>query len=221
VLVGDRTLVVATLDGDVTGLDLATGTELWRSRVGAEVRIPLVPAGDRVLVADQSGAVSCFDAAGAEVWVADTGVARSVAVSTGDDPVVVVGRDASPIVQGLSLADGERVWRIRHYDDVRQIVAVGDRLLLQDTDRTTAVEAATGAVAWTWAQARTWAVAAGGERALLLTDTELVLLDADGRTVRTWPHALGEIAQSDSYLTAAEGQVVAYGPLGMSVGRLP
>jgi len=221
VLVGGRALVVATLDGDVTGFDLATGAELWRSQMGAEVRIPLVPAGDRVLVADQSGAVSCFDAAGAEVWVADTGVARSVAVSTGADPVVVVGRDASPIVQGLSLADGQRVWRIRHYDDAREIVAVGERFLLRDIDRTTAVDAATGAVAWTWSQARTWAVAAGGERALLLTDTELVLLDEEGRSVRTWPHALGEISQATSYLTAAEGQVVAYGPLGMSVGRLP
>ena len=61
----------------------------------------------------------------------------------------------------------------------------------------------------------------GDQRVLLLTDTELVLLDADGRPVKSWPHGLGDISQSATFLTAGEDSVVAYGPLSMSVGRLP
>ncbi|MDQ7994086.1 MAG: PQQ-binding-like beta-propeller repeat protein, partial [Propionicimonas sp.] len=215
------TLVVATLDGEVTGLDLASGAEAWRTQVAAEVRDPLVTAGDRLLVADQSGALTCLDAAGSELWAVDAGAARSVAVSSGASPVVVVGREDSPVVRGYALADGERVWELRHYDDAREIVAIGDRFLLRDTDRSTAVDAATGAPAWTWSQQRSWAAVGGGDRVLLLTDTDLVLLDDAGAVVGRWPHALGDVSQSSSFLAAAEGLVVAYGPLGMTVGRLP
>jgi outer membrane protein assembly factor BamB len=155
------------------------------------------------------------------MWVIDAGVAASLAVSPGSDPVVVVGRDSSPVLQAYRVADGSRVWRTRHYDDPRDIVALDGRFVLRDSDRTTALDAATGAPVWSWTQARTWAATGGGDRVLLLTDTELVLLDGAGRQVRSWPHSLGDVSQSATFLTAAEGTVVAYGPLSMSVGRLP
>ncbi len=214
-------VVLVTLDGRVTALDLATGAQAWHADLAGEIRRPPVVVGDRLIVGDQTGALTCLDAAGTEQWVIDAGVALSLAASPGAEPVVVVGRDGSPVLQAYRVSDGARVWRVRHYDDARDIVAVADRFVLRDGDRTTALDAATGATAWTWTGARTWAAAGGGERVLLLTDTDLVLLDADGRQLRSWPHRLGDITQSASFLAAGEGAVVAYGPVAVTVGRLP
>ncbi len=215
------TAVFATLDGRVTAFDLTTGAEAWQADLAGEIRRTPLVAGDRLLVADQTGALTCLDATGAQLWVVETGAALSLAASPGPDPVVVVGRDGSPVLQAFRVSDGSRVWRTRHYEDPRDIVALAGRFVLRDSDRTVAVDAVTGQPVWSWAQARTWAAAGGGDRVLLLTDSELVLLDRDGARVTSWPHRLGEVSQAVSYLTADGDTVVAYGPQGMSVGRLP
>lgn len=221
VLVGDTTLIVVTLDGRVAALNLTTGAELWHVDLAGEIRSTPAVVGDRVIVGDQTGALTCLDANGDELWVIDAGVALRLAVSTGPDPVVVVGRDDSRVLQAYRTSDGSRVWRTRHYEDIRDIVALDGSFVLRDADRSTAIDPATGSPLWSWSQARTWAAVGGGDRLLLLTDADLVLVDGDGRTVRRWPHGLGDVSQSDSYLAAADQTVVAYGPLGMSVGRLP
>lgn len=218
VLLGADTVVVVTLDGGITGYDLATGEERWRARMDAEIRRPPLVAGDRLLVADADGALSCLDADGQEQWTIDAGRVRSLAVSSGPDPVVAVGRSDSYVVSGYSLADGSRAWRERILQDARDLISLGDRFVLRDDDQLIAIEATDGARLWS-SPMRSAAAIGGGGRILLLTADALVLIDAEGNPVREWPHQLGGV--SPGYLALSGGQVVVSGPTGFAVGRTP
>ena len=217
VRLGADTVVVVTLDGGVTGYDLITGAQKWRADMAVEIHRPPVAAGDRLLVSDQGGALTCFDAAGAELWTIDAGQVSSLAVTDGPDPLVVVGRADSYVVRAYRLADGEPVWRTRIVEDARGLVAIGDRVVLRDSDRLLGLDVATGETLWTQVL-RNWAVIGGGDRLLALTDDALVLLDADGRRLKEWPVQLGDV-ESVSYLTIAADAVLVYGPTGFAVGR--
>jgi len=220
VRIGDW-VVVAALDGSVTAFDMATGAPEWRADLGAEIRSPLVVADDRLLVANQDGALVCLDAEGAQVWAVDAGVPSSMAVSPGADPVVVYGADGSMTLVAYSLADGRAVWRHRVYQNPHDLIALDSVVVVRDDDMTLGVDWTTGAVRWQWAAERTVVGLGGGQRALLLADADLVLIDADGRAVRTWPHNLGHVTRSTAFLAAAGKTVLAYGPSGMQIGALP
>ena len=215
---GADTVMVVTLDGGVTGYDLITGAVRWRADMAVEIHRPPVVAGDRLLVADQGGALTCFDAAGRELWTIDAGQVSSMAATDGPEPLVVVGRADSYVVRAYRLSDGEPVWRNRVVEDARDLIAIGDRVVLRDYDRLLGLDAATGATLWTQ-QLRNWTAVGGGERLLAVTDDSLVLLDRDGRQVRSWPLQLGDV-ESVAYLTVAGDAVVAYGPTGFAVGRV-
>ncbi len=214
----DDLVVVATLDGAVTAYDLATGTQRWRRTVAAEVRVAPVVADGRVLVVDQSGQLTCLDASGAEQWTSDVGRIAYFGVSAGDAPVVVLPSSDGPHVQGLSLVDGSRVWRVRESVTTHDVIVLDSAVVLRDYDEAAALDPATGARRWTWRGARTYAGIGGGDRMLLLTADRLVLVDGNGREVRGWPVSIGDVTGSTAYLTAAGGRVLGYGPTGIVVG---
>lgn len=218
-LAGQDTVVVVSLDGAVTGYDLATGAERWRASMGTEIRLAPLVAHDHIVVADAGGGLSCFDLAGRELWTIDAGRASTLTATPGPEPLVVVGRSDSMTVRAYSLTDGEEVWRQRILEDARQLVSVGDRVVLRDDDRLVALDAATGEPVWTLPQRSEQAVA--GDQLLLLTDAAIMLLDRDGRPVREWPHDLGDITRSTHHLVIAGDAVVAWGPTGIAMGRLP
>ncbi len=220
VLAGDDTVVVVTLDGAVTGYDLSTGNERWRAGMGTEIRqLPLV-AGQRILVADAGGALSCFDLAGEELWTIDAGRAIALAVGGDPNPLVVVGRSDSMVVRAYSLSDGSQVWHQRILEDAKQLVSLGDRFVLRDDDRLVGIEAGTGARLWT-TTVRSETAAGGGGYVLLLSESSLILVDREGRQVREWPHQLGDVGRADNYLATSGEAVIAAGPTGFAVGRLP
>lgn len=217
-------VVVPTLDGQVTAFDLATGEKRWSYTASAEVRVAPVVTGDRVLVADQAGQLSCLDATGAELWTADTGLVEHLGVwaGTGGRPsVVVVPEGGGSHVRGLSLADGSRLWRVREDADADDVVALGDVMALRDDAQTLALDPLTGARRWRWAGARTYAGTGGGGRLLMLTAAGLVLLHDDGGVVKEWPLSVGDPTRSTSYLVASQQRVVVYGAAGLQVGVLP
>lgn len=220
VLAGTDLVVVVTLDGEVTGYDLTTGNERWRTSQGAEIRRAPLVAGDRILVADAAGALSCLDLAGEELWTIDAGRVLSLAVGTAPEPLVAVGRSDSAVVRAYSLADGSQVWRQRVLQNAKDLVSLGDRFVLRDDDQLVGMDAATGAPLWT-AEFRSERAIGGGDRVLLLSGSSLVLVDRDGRQVREWPHQLGDIQRADDYLQIAGDAVIAAGPNGFAVGRLP
>lgn len=219
VLLGDDTAVVVTLDGQVTGYDLATGEQRWQAGMGTEIRRTPVVAGDRLLVADAGGALSCFDATGAELWTIDAGRVASLAITAGDDPLVAVGRSDSKVIRAYSLADGNEVWQQRILKDANDLFALGDRLVLRDDDQLVGLDAATGAPLWAQ-PIRSLEGASGGEKLLVLTGNSLVAFDSDGQQLREWPLQLG-ITGSTHYLSVSEGAVIAFGPTGVAIGRTP
>jgi len=217
---GERVVVVA-LDGSVTALDPKSGAVAWRTDLGAELRNTPVVAGDRLLVANQAGALACIDANGRTVWVQDVGVPRSMAASSGPDPVVVYGENGSVVLRAYSLADGHQVWRQRVYQTPRDLISLDSALVLRDDSAVLGIDWSTGAVMWRWAGQRTAAGIGGGQRALLLGDTDFVLLAADGQPVRTWPHDLVDVTSHTTYLVAAGKTVLAYSDSGLEIGVVP
>lgn len=217
--------VVATLDGDVTGYELATGTERWRWRASAEVRVAPVVAADRVLVLDQAGQLACLDPSGAELWTADAGsvehlgvwVPQGTAAGGPDEALVIAPRADSPHVAAFSLVDGRRAWRLRETLNVRDVVALDRAVVLRDDDETVALDPRSGARLWTLG-GRSYAIAGGGERLLLFTGSQLEVFDDGGRSVRTWPLSLGDASESAAHVVPAEGGVVVYGPSGIAIG---
>jgi len=216
---GDK-VVVALLDGSVTAFDLASGQMAWRVDLGSEIRFAPVVAGDRALVATQSGRLTCLDETGQVVWDQDVGVPLSLAVSAGPDPVVVYGADNSVVLRGYSLADGHQVWRNRVYQSARDLVALDSVVVLRDNDATLGIDWKTGAVSWRWSGQRTAAAIGGGQSVLLLGDTDLVLLGADGQPVRSWPHGIDQVSDHTSYMVAAGGTVLVYCGSTMRLGVL-
>ena len=167
---GDQ-VVVATLDGSVTGYDLATGSLLWRQQVAAEVRVAPVAAADRVLVVDQGGQLSCFEPAGIRQWSVEVGAVAQFAVSTGPDPVVVVPNSDGLRVSGLSLDDGRELWRERVPVNPKDVIALDELVVLRYEKQTIGLDPATGRQVWTWQAARSYAAVGGGTRLVLLAPT--------------------------------------------------
>jgi len=212
-------LVVTTgLDGGVTAHDLGTGVQRWRQDVGSEVRVAPQVSGRRLLVIDQGGQLTCFDATGATVWTATVGEVERFGVTTGDNPVVVVPSSNGPRVTGLALADGSQLWRARHSVTTRDVVALDDVVVLRDDDETIGVDPVTGQRVWSRRGDRTYDGIGGGVRVLVLAIDRLVLLDARGDKVNEWPVEVGDVSVSDSWLAAAQGRVVVLGPAGAAIG---
>jgi outer membrane protein assembly factor BamB len=217
VRIGD-VAVVAALDGSVTGYDAATGTQRWRRQPGIEVRVAMATLGDRVVVIDQAGALTCLDASGAEAWRTDAGTSGTIAITAGPDPVVVVPAGDAPRITAYSLADGSEAWQVRDPIVARSLIGLASQVVVRDGNRTMALDEATGATRWTWDAERTHNAAGGGDRLLLVTGSRLVLLDGSGRQVREWPLSLGAIDDRNTWLTTSTGHVLVFGPRGLLRG---
>ncbi len=94
------------------------------------------------------------------------------------------------------------------------MIALDDVIVLRGDDETIGIDPSTGQPLWTWPDARTYAGIGGGDRALLLADDRLVLLDGHGAQVAEWPVAIGDPA-SDHHLAVRSDRVgLRLGPRG-------
>ena len=217
---GDQAIVVG-LDGSVTALDLRFGTTTWQTSIGGEIRSLPLFAQNRLLVANQMGALACIDPEGNTEWVVDAGVPRSMAVSPGPDPVVIYGNNKSVVLRAYSLADGHQVWRNRVYQDALDLVALDEVVVLRDNDMVLGIDWFSGEIVWRWSGQRTVAGLGGGQRVLIFGDSDLILLNAAGTEVRTWPHSIPSPSEYSSYLMAMNKTVLAYTGSKMEIGVLP
>ncbi|MCL1839157.1 MAG: PQQ-binding-like beta-propeller repeat protein, partial [Propionibacteriaceae bacterium] len=211
--------ILTSLDGSVTALELRSGDIAWNLDIGAEIRSQAVVTTDRILVSNQAGALACIDAKGELLWLQDVGALQSLAVSGGDDPIVVVGKQGSVVLDAYLLETGEQLWRQRAYQNPRELISLTDVLVLRDDDWVLGIDWTTGAVLWGWNQQRTTNGIGAGERVLLLGKNGIVLLSAQGEQLRTWPLTPGEGFSGTTYLVAAGEAVLAYNASGFVIGE--
>ena len=217
VRVGDA-VAVAGLDGSVAGYDLVTGAERWRRSVGIEIRTPMASSGDRLIVIDQVGALTCLDATGSRVWSTSADTTGHIAITAGENPVVVVPAATAPRINAYALADGSDVWQVRTPILAHDLIGLDGQVVVRDGNRTVSLDAGTGETRWTWEAERTYNGAGGGDRVLLLTAGRLVLLDSTGRQVRDWPVSIGTIDGGNTWLSTSLGHVLLFGPKGLMLG---
>lgn len=110
VVMGDR-VIVATRDGDLISLDLATGKVAWRLSIEAGFEGAPTCSPGLVLVPDLEGTIHAFAFAdGRKVWAQTTEgkseIKASVAVASG---LAIVG-SYDGTLHALNLADGARRW---------------------------------------------------------------------------------------------------------------
>lgn len=145
-----RRVYVATRDGAVQALDLATGAIVWK----VEGLVGRLTAGDgTLLVRRDDGAVwSLQPRSGAVRWTADTGV-------TGQLPAVLDSQRAFVAGGGLAaldLASGQVAWKESAPSEVTTPpVAAGTRLIVGEADGTLRCrDRASGVSLWTFRTAR-------------------------------------------------------------------
>jgi outer membrane protein assembly factor BamB len=118
-------IAVAGLDGEVVGVEVATGRVRWRTRVSGDVRLtPAVAAGELV-VADGSGTLTGLDPQdGSPRWTA--AVAAPVALGSSSTALAVV---SDSTIGSYDVADHELSWR-RWFPGTGQGVVVAGRDLV-------------------------------------------------------------------------------------------
>lgn len=112
--VGEGTVVVGGLDGEVIALDASTGEEKWKAHVPNEVIAAPAIGMNSVFVRSNDGRVTAFDAASGErrwFWVQEVPM---LSLRGNDGPVlgpgfVFIGNDDGT-VSALSANDGRPMW---------------------------------------------------------------------------------------------------------------
>lgn len=112
--VGEGTLVIGTLDGDVVAFNPDTGSERWRNRVTAEVVAAPVVARGIVVVRGIDGRVFAFSIIdGERRWVYDHGTPaltlRGSSAPILAEGLVLLGYDSGQVV-ALRAEDGIQLW---------------------------------------------------------------------------------------------------------------
>lgn len=106
-VLADETLYLGSAGGTVIALDARDGTERWRASTASAAAAPWV-VDDRLLVPTDDAIVALEADDGTESWRTETpGSADVVVASHG---VYWLTDSETPVVTGLSLADGEEQW---------------------------------------------------------------------------------------------------------------
>jgi outer membrane protein assembly factor BamB len=208
--------VVATLDGNVTAVDLATGQVAWTQRVSDAVRLPPQAWGDRVVVADLSQTVTCFGTDGSRLWSEESLAVSNLAIAPGPDPIVVLGI-AGRRGLGLALSDGVQRWSSPQEVAFVSMFPLDQVVAVRDGNLTIGLDPHTGATAWVWDKARTYAGVGQGTHLLLLGDDRLFALDSHGNQLKDWPLPLAGGAPSAS-LSLGTDRVLVWSPRSVLLG---
>ncbi len=151
-VVGD-TVVVATVAGDLVGLDAATGSRRWRTEV-PRPGAALVALAGRVHLLSEEGELLAVEAAtGGLVWRTALGsalglrpgAAGRLALATDMKDWLVVAGPAAVLMVGAS---GGRRWRAVVHEPTGLLVWQERVWTVEETGRVVALDLETGEVAW-------------------------------------------------------------------------
>lgn len=220
VRLGDS-VVVAGLDGSVSAYALVDGRQLWSTRLSAEIRLAPQVGDDRVVAVDQTGLVTCLNAAGVEQWSQQLDPSTGFAVTSGANPVVVVKSRTSIWVTALAVRDGSQSWRANVRLSGRQLLGLDGQAVVVDRDELVSLDAATGTVRWAYTGGTVYSAAGNDDHLVLLGLDSLTLLDSGGRPVRTWATPVGATENSSPSLAVGSNQIAVIGPHAVFLGATP
>lgn len=167
-------VVVASVDGTVMDLDLASGAERWSRTLRTDVGVAPVVEGDRVAVLDRGGVVRGLRLSdGGPVWEQEFFGADRLASG---GAVVVQSGGAELWV--LDSADGSVRWEADQRGIARDVVTIAGVVVGLSDELVTAYDLADGTERWT--APRVEQVLSDGERVLLAGESELTVRDARG-----------------------------------------
>lgn len=161
VTVGDGVAFVGTIDGTVTAVDVASGTEAWTAEVGGFLESSIASTDDLVLVPvrgdeDTAAALVALSIAdGSQVWRYEpqTGSSSIGPPAIGDATAYVSLPDAT--VRAVSLQDGSERWRtplnsyVNPFSPASSPVVVGGGVVVADVrGQLYRLDAGTGARTW-------------------------------------------------------------------------
>jgi outer membrane protein assembly factor BamB len=196
---GDGDVIVASLDGTLRRIDLATGETVWSIALRTDVAEAPAVGGGLVVVVDRGGAVLARSLAdGTERWSTELASAERAAIDGG----IVAVQGSTADVWALDARDGTMRWRSDHAGISRQI-AVLDGHIVSLSDE--------GTVAWDVDGRRVWSAGGGaallsdGERVVLVGAQSLELRSADGTLLDEVDIGSGPLGATRAYLATAGG----------------
>lgn len=198
-------IVVVTVDGAVVALDPATGAEAWRSSLPNEIQLRPQVSGDTLVAIDESGTTVAFDTSGNTVWQSSETSTDMFAISAG---VLVVHERGGSAMRGFDLATGTKLWRVWQSSSMTALVDVDGVAVSYGLGGVTAFEPWTGAVRWTGPSSPVDAMAVG-DHLVLLTTSDLVVLDSTGAVTAQWKHDLVNFSSTTAYLVVSGASVSA------------
>lgn len=178
---GER-VVVAGLDGTVLLLDALTGDPVWERKLAADVSLPPLVAGSRIIVADRAGHLTAFRASDGEVAWSRDGEPAVATLAIG--PVAMfAGEDG--YLRAYDAASGAELWSFRYTGMVRAAVAVAGTVVLATDEHTVALDRSSGRQLWVRGPA-TDAVT-DREALVVFEDATATLVDSSGKDLAQWP----------------------------------
>jgi len=128
----DGVVYVASMDKHLYAVDLAKGTERWKTQLGPMKASPAVRAG-RIYVGDVEGKFYCLEAAtGKLIWTFETGGEIIAGANFYKDRILIGSHDST--LYCLE-ADGKKAWELKIDGPVNGAAAVvGDRTFVAGCD---------------------------------------------------------------------------------------
>jgi outer membrane protein assembly factor BamB len=140
------TIAVATLDGEVLAVQVATGDVRWRTGVPGDVRLTPAATPQELAVIDGSGSLTGLDLAdGRQRWTDD--VDLPVALAATSSGLAVLSESTVGAYEARGGATKELTWRRWFPGGGRAVVAAADGVVARTQDEVLAFDAA-GARRW-------------------------------------------------------------------------
>jgi outer membrane protein assembly factor BamB len=204
VRVSDTDVAVADLAGVVRRLVLASGADVWRHSLNADVTVPPAVGSGLVVAMDRGGTVTALDeATGERRWTKP--LEGKAAGFVGGDVVVLQDQTA----HALDPATGDQRWLRPFRGTFTELATFGDRLVVATKDATVMLDGTGQVTARLPAYLR---LSVSADRMVGWGVREAELVDPSGTVGRRWPLPELSLAVADrSAVALAQGVLLANG----------
>jgi outer membrane protein assembly factor BamB len=197
------TIAIATLDGEVLAVQVATGSVRWRTRVPGDVRLTPAATPQELAVIDGSGTLTGLDLVdGRQRWTADVDLPVALAATSSGLAVLSESTVGAYEIRG---GTNELTWRRWFPGGGRAVVAAADSVVARTQDEVLAFD---GAGSRRWARPGS-AVSTDGRLLVVWGAERAEVLDASGRVVTSFTTPAESAGNPHRHL-ATEGGVLLF-----------